>query len=445
MGIPVTVTNCRMPGSIGLGAALLERFELLDGGEVTLRAGGREIRASLQRLSGAGPGMVGLGQQVMAALGLRAGDRLRLDGRGGALRLGPVVGVLCAAPEGETASGEQSAFLRELCGLGRQRHVLVYLFRPEEVDWRSRMISGHCCGAGWHIRRLPLPDVCYNRFFRVRNPQLYDRLMWRFKAGGIKLVNGRFPDKLTVHSYLAASEEVRPHLPVTWCYAGPSQIAEMLNKFASVYLKPVYGTQGRGIVRVTRSRSGIYCCSFSGGKRVSGPDLASLLDRGFKSSRYLVQQGLNLLHSPVKMDVRVLLQKDGRGCWTVAGMAVRSGRRGAITTNLHTGGGARTLDGVLQEQWPRDQVLRERIRSQIRELALATGRILERRLSSLGELGIDIGIDVSGRVWFIEANPKPGHRSFQINGDLAALRRSRELLLDHFIHLSRFGGGDSDG
>ncbi|MCC3377739.1 YheC/YheD family protein, partial [Cohnella sp. REN36] len=44
----------------------------------------------------------------------------------------------------------------------------------------------------------------------------------------------------------------------------------------------------------------------------------------------------------------------------------------------------------------------------VRHMALSIARSLEKEWPTLGEVSMDIGIDKHAKIWFIEANAKPG-------------------------------------
>ncbi|WP_036724954.1 YheC/YheD family protein, partial [Paenibacillus forsythiae] len=114
-------------------------------------------------------------------------------------------------------------------------------------------------------------------------------------------------------------------------------------------------------------------------------------------------------------DVRVLMQKDGNGRWTLGGMAVRLGPRGSLTSNLHGGGTAVHPASFLRKQYGGAAA------NILAELALASAflpPLLEAGFGRLGELGLDFGIDPGGRIWLLEANSKPGRSAFALTGDL---------------------------
>lgn len=50
----------------------------------------------------------------------------------------------------------------------------------------------------------------------------------------------------------------------------------------------------------------------------------------------------------------------------------------------------------------------ETLLASIHRMALNIARSLEKEWPTLGEVSMDIGIDKNARIWFIEANAKPG-------------------------------------
>ncbi|TGV23672.1 YheC/YheD family protein, partial [Mesorhizobium sp. M00.F.Ca.ET.186.01.1.1] len=56
----------------------------------------------------------------------------------------------------------------------------------------------------------------------------------------------------------------------------------------------------------------------------------------------------------------------------------------------------------------------------------------------LGELGLDMGIDIHGHVWMFEANSKPGRSIFKHSRLRQADQESRKLLVDYSCYLANF-------
>jgi glutathione synthase/RimK-type ligase-like ATP-grasp enzyme len=153
---------------------------------------------------------------------------------------------------------------------------------------------------------------------------------------------------------------------------------------------------------------------------------------------YIVQKEINLLRTDNNViDVRVLVQKDHTGKWTITGMICRIGRTGSITSNIASGGHASHLTKVLADNFNNDNTRRS-IENEVKTLALEAAQKLEASVGSIGELGIDIGIDRSGKVWFIEANLKPARQVFRLIGDFQGRRQSVEKPLLYSRYLAGF-------
>jgi len=189
------------------------------------------------------------------------------------------------------------------------------------------------------------------------------------------------------------------------------------------YLKPVTGSQGRNIIKITRKKGAGYEYQYLLNNQVHRGRAASLqqlrqhLRRVMGNRSYIVQKQINLIRTGGNiLDVRVMVQKDNQGQWGITGMAVRVGRHGAITSNISSGGYGRRVRGVLERKFSsREQV--DEIISQIEQVALKAASTLEQGIGSAGEMGIDIGIDSQGKVWFIEANLRPARQVFTLIGD----------------------------
>ncbi|MDG0813748.1 YheC/YheD family protein [Cohnella rhizosphaerae] len=135
--------------------------------------------------------------------------------------------------------------------------------------------------------------------------------------------------------------------------------------------------------------------------------------------RPYVMQPLLKLRGPdgEPFDLRALMQKDGGGAWRTTGIAVRTGAPESVTANLHGGGVARPagpyLAGLFGE--PETSRLLERLRKASDGIVLR----LEQLYGRFAELGLDYGIDREGRIWFLEANTKPGRASMTAAGEAA--------------------------
>ncbi|MNJ52792.1 Endospore coat-associated protein YheD [compost metagenome] len=152
------------------------------------------------------------------------------------------------------------------------------------------------------------------------------------------------------------------------------------------------------------------------------------------ASTFLLQPYLQLNNSKGEpFDVRVLMQKNENGVWSMTGMAVRAGRKHSLTSNLHGGGTAhRALPFLTAELGEHAGQKAARI---IRNLSHDIPEHLESNFGRLAELGIDFGVDRTGHVWILEVNSKPGRSSLFRIGDMQGARKSVENPIQYARYL----------
>jgi len=152
---------------------------------------------------------------------------------------------------------------------------------------------------------------------------------------------------------------------------------------------------------------------------------------------YIVQARLWLMRWRGRIfDIRVLVQKDGTGTWRVTGMGLRVGPRGSIVSNLYGGGRAAPLEPVLQE------LLRQRspedVRAEGQQLALRIAELIDGASVRVAELGIDLALDTSERLWFLEANSATGRTVFRRLGPPEVARAADVRPLEYAAGLAGF-------
>lgn len=80
------------------------------------------------------------------------------------------------------------------------------------------------------------------------------------------------------------------------------------------------------------------------------------------------------------------------------------------------GAADKKLETTLREKFP-DKEKQQEIIEKLRFVAVEACRTLEGSIGSSGEMGVDIGIDKGGQVWFIEANLRPARQVFTLIGE----------------------------
>lgn len=324
--------------------------------------------------------------------------------------------VLLRRPSSNTEPfGAVTPFVETLTRLGAEEGVDVTAVARRDVDRRARrMLVTRYLGptSGWRQEERPLPDVLWNRCLRHDRHRI---LPW-FGREGVALFYRRFLNKWQAHQLLRQDQVVAPHLPETHLLEEGAQLLDLLGRYPTAYIKPINGSLGKGIMRVepaARRRLKLrYISPRTGRLRellATPEEVDEWLDDEEREGQYIVQQGLALdLFEARPVDLRLLLQKDGSGEWGVTGLGARRAAAGRFTANLHTGGEGLPLDQVVTEAGL-DPVT---VATQAGQLGLAIARGLETLCGPLGELGIDFGLDRSGRLWLIEENARPGRALF---------------------------------
>ncbi|MBX5437563.1 MAG: YheC/YheD family protein [Alicyclobacillaceae bacterium] len=369
------------------------------------------------------------------------------------VQLGPLIGILCNPVwdrrNERLKSNVQLPALQKLVQESRSQGAVAYLFRVEDVDFQGLKTIGYVQdGPAWKPAVLPLPDVIYDQVVSRRLERRADHGRRRARLSklyGERFFNDGFFDKWQVYEWLARDPRVRAHLPVTARLNRSQDLVTFVQQHSVTFVKPVHGSLGLGILRIVREPDGsvTYALKRARGAPLQGRadhpgDIAAALRRRLLARPHLLQQGIALrTYRDRPFDIRILLQRDGEGVWRRTKMFARIAGPGDFTSNLSSGGEAVPVGQVLAELYskPADRV---RCRRQISRLSKWTAEVLEQQAQRrFGELGIDMGVDETGRVWVIEVNSKPWKTTLSLRGrqDLADLAFTRPI--QYAIWLSR--------
>ena len=191
----------------------------------------------------------------------------------------------------------------------------------------------------------------------------------------------------------------------------------MLEKFPQIYIKPVLGLQGRGIVRMSMEKT-ILILKYreSGMNRIvtfeDPGKAAEYIGQRFRHGRYLIQQAVDLLEYKGQLiDFRCVVQKNQSNAWVCQAIIGRSGVKDSIVSNISSGGAASTAANILRKVIPASEANIEDLMAKIAAFAITVSNKLDEYGINCGTLGLDIGIDRKERLWLIEINnrdPDPG-------------------------------------
>jgi len=229
-------------------------------------------------------------------------------------------------------------------------------------------------------------------------------------AIGDKIFNNRYFNKWEMYQWFTNDPDLNPHLPYTLLYHSPQDALDLLKRFQKIYIKPVSGLRGRGIVRISMENkifilkyreSSVNCIvTLENSSKVS-----EYLQKRFHHERYLIQQALDLIeYEGGIIDFRCVVQKNQSNAWVCMAIIGRYGVKDSIVSNISSGGAAFPAEEMLRKAIAPSEENIVDLKKKIETLAINVCNTLNEYGINCGTLGLDIGIDTQGRLWLIEIN-----------------------------------------
>ncbi|MFC4600448.1 YheC/YheD family protein [Cohnella hongkongensis] len=350
------------------------------------------------------------------------------------------LGVLVCERQGLPPFAE-SRYLRRLCLIAARLGMPLFAFAPWTWNSQDDSVRGWVWNerrSEWAPERRKLPSVVYDRAWpeseqeRRRYRQALQAIQ---SAKRLVFLNGSLPHKGAVYEALAKDRTLAGILPPTAPYRGASSLASWLREHrGAAFLKPVAGSQGKRVMAILRQQGGTVTLSGRDDRNrplrrsgVSETEALRKVDRWIAGRAYLMQPMLDLRTCAGEpFDVRALMQKNRRGRWTLTGAAARVGSPSSVTANLHGGGIAIAADKTLVSQFGERRG--KELLEEIAKRSSAIVSLLEQTFGRFAEIGLDYGIERSGKLWFLEANSKPGRAAMGSAGQEAFFAAAEQPL-----------------
>lgn len=433
-----------------LGEPLMKRSKIPAGQPLTLQFGSFRHPVTVIPV----PRYEGLriSQTLFRRMGLQSGSSLRLQYQASSrtLSLGPLIGVLVSREypqQPDKPFGDITMFCRELTDACRKQGAYVYFFTPGALGSSQTAVEGWVYNDGWQRMTLPVPNVVNNRLTSRKLENLPDvqQFMKEITSRyGSRVFNEKFLDKSEVFDALKKDANLRRYLPESHSLRDFSMFRSMCSRYASVFLKPVRGSLGKGIIRLTRLGPESWQASYAtvnGTRKMNFANLTKLyasISGKMKSVHYLIQQGLDLIEIGGRpVDFRALTQKNAVGEWTVTSVVSRTAGSDHFVSNLARGGTlSKTREALVKSNLP--AVYRGDASARLHRAALDIAKGIDAYIPAhFGELGIDLAIDTNGRVWLLEVNSKPSKND---NTPLTEgkIRPSVRMMIQYARYLSGF-------
>ncbi|WP_336787798.1 YheC/YheD family protein [Paenibacillus sp. MMO-177] len=224
---------------------------------------------------------------------------------------------------------------------------------------------------------------------------------------------------------LLNSPALREYIPLTKLF-NKENLQLMLDEYGMVYVKPVNGTFGKGVMRVEQLKPASKGYKYQLNTTIRTFPTFDLLHqsllRRIKTRRYLVQQGIDLLrHKNRRFDIRVMVQRNENNHWEATGIIGRLAHPEKVVTNYHNGGTPMSFERLMSSHQSPTQKMTYAMR--LKQISLDIARELEKHYPGLKELGIDIAIDQQQRPWILEVNTRPDAFIFRKLKDKTIFRK----------------------
>ncbi|GIP28622.1 hypothetical protein J23TS9_37520 [Paenibacillus sp. J23TS9] len=183
----------------------------------------------------------------------------------------------------------------------------------------------------------------------------------------------------------------------------------MLKTHKDLYLKPCYGHQGKGVVRVEMQASGEIHIS----RHYFSPEIIFQDTQQFQesiqailgSTPYIMQEGIPIQQVDDRIfDIRALVQKSENGLWSVTNLVSRIASKGSFNTSIYDK--ACLSQEILNRLYPPYKA--NRIIRSIYDVSLRSAEIMDENPDyHLGEFSVDFALGNDEHTWIIELNGKP--------------------------------------
>jgi hypothetical protein len=432
-----------------LGESLMKQWKIPAQQQLTLQFGSFRHSVTIVPV----PRYQGLrvSQTLARRMGIFSGIPLRVQFRSASrtIALGPLIGVLVSrdwTEQPDKPFGDITMFCREVTDACRSQGAHVYFFTPAAIRSNVSALEGWVYTKGWQRMTLPAPDVVNNRLTtrKLENQPAVQQFMKEIKNRyGANVFNEKFLDKSEVFDALKKDGSLQRYLPESHSLHNFALLKSMCSKYSTVFLKPVKGSLGKGIIRISRiGESWQASYATAGGTRrqmfSSLAKLYSSIAEKVKSVRYLIQQGLTLMEIGGRpVDFRALTQKNAKGDWMTTSIVSRTADSDHFVSNLARGGTLSTVKAsVARSNLP--VMVRADAFRRLRTAALEIARGIDTFIPAhFGELGIDLALDSAGRVWLLEVNSKPSKNDNTPLNE-GKIRPSVRMMIQYARYLSGF-------
>ncbi|MDF2652401.1 MAG: hypothetical protein K0Q73_8206 [Paenibacillus sp.] len=231
---------------------------------------------------------------------------------------------------------------------------------------------------------------------------------------GCKIFNNWIFDKWQGWKLLAAHTSLRGFLPESRLLQKESELQAFLQQQRDVFIKPIapeHGHSSNGIVRLKHSGDGSVEASYSADLKMNFITFKSFkhsyewLKPTLANKTYMMQQTIETEQFMNGVtDIRLHMNKNGRGQWEVSHLLFRIAHNRSHIMPLQS-------MMLTMDKWksmvPNEIQRIDQIEQDMIELGFRIGNAMDQSEFHMADIGIDLGMEKSGRLWIFEVNPLP--------------------------------------
>lgn len=290
--------------------------------------------------------------------------------------------------------------------VAKMEEVNFYYFSPLDVNFETKLISGYVYATGeWIQKDMAFPDVIFNACGMKTDEEIdvYNKL-----SKLIPFTSHSVGNKMSVYRRIEKMPEFVDYLIPSIRVDRPEDVLNAMTKYKKVIIKPVSGSQGRGIWFVEKDGEQFHAIVGTEQKTHNRDELISDLQELISGQAYLVQPYISCRTKDGNpYDFRLHVQKDGEGKWMIAIIFPRIGTMDRVTSNIARGGSMGTFRSFLEREFGDE---RKNMRQTLEKFADRFTNEFESTFDvEFDELGIDIGVDENNKLWIFEVNWRPGN------------------------------------
>lgn len=233
----------------------------------------------------------------------------------------------------------------------------------------------------------------------------------------------RIGNKLLKYKILLEEAQLEQHNPMTLLFS-KKHLYDMLEKHNEVIVKPIRGTCGNNIRKVTKLDNGTFLIHHRK-KQYVIKNQASLYHHLKKiapkrNKALMIQYCIPLAKVDERpIDFRYIVQrKNDTANWMVTGKHAKVAGKGYIITNLQVGAEVYSVEDALKKS-NIENMKTEEIMKNLDHVALLAATCLSNHFKDHRIWGFDMAVDENGHVWIIEANSSPLVGGFRYLSDLS--------------------------